>query len=290
MSGLPIPAGPTPDEAARAGGGLAALFARQARRYAFGDTSLRADTARELMASIAYTLDLWRRENGLPAGAPACADPDAALRQGEALAEQKLAQARTLLAAAAATAPSAVCAPYLETLRSIRDDFFRRYDPRYLAHLIPCSIDYPLCLPLPDDPPGAEYVCGYLQRIVLENRFLQRLGGAHAALMDRRVPGWRDLPVNLYGEASACAVGLALAGERAGTLSPSPETAGRVRGALRGLTLLRTHGALSAAAARVGRELSLSGPESAYLSAAADSLAPRAAAAGENSPAVFDLA
>lgn len=147
------------------------LLKQQAAKYCGMDsTSLPAETAQELLASLTYTLSAAANADGLTAENLLRSDLSAVLERGQAL----LAARRNSVYAAwnhVWTAPDLHNVYYVDTLKNI-GAFFDRYDLYYAAHQIPCSIDYPLLVPVSEQLQGISYIEAYLRQIQAENRFV----------------------------------------------------------------------------------------------------------------------
>lgn len=99
-----------------------------------------------------------------------------------------------------------------DTLESLHG-FRARYDHRFFAHEVPCDIDYPLAHPVPETRFGVDYVTEYLERLLIENDFMQRFELDRCkALLCRVHPEYRELIINLFEPIATNAIGLALAG------------------------------------------------------------------------------
>jgi hypothetical protein len=203
---------------------LRLLLAEQTRRYLSGtSTSIAVDTARELFQSLLYTLRLVFKETGRPLSSIASEDLPTLLRQGQRLLREKVQNARLLWRQACLTSSSINHLYYHETLEEIRQ-FFRRYDLYYFAHQIPCSIDYPLCVPVSEDEPGISYIERWLQKIILENQMLRCFPSENVKrLLIRINPDYQDEPLNLCEPPLVNAIGLALLGRPAFALEIQPE-------------------------------------------------------------------
>ena len=59
---------------------------------------------------------------------------------------------------------------YNDTLKEIKASF-KRYDYRFFAHKIECSIDYQLSNPVSESLCGIEYINEYLKSLLIENKF-----------------------------------------------------------------------------------------------------------------------
>ena len=255
-------AGPLgPEELAAFQERLWSLWAAQAARFTMGEsTSLPAETAAELLNSLCFTL---RVSPERPARIRQLLreDPEAALKAGQRRLEWQVRRGRALWEAACVTAPEEVSQSLTDTLRSM-GTFWKRYDLRYFAHQIPCEIDYPLFSPVSEERMGVEYVNEWLERLLLENRFLSRLD--HQGLtgvMEAVSPSFRTLPLNLFQNAAATAVGLTLLGRDPRGLDLGPEGRRAIGRKLRDITAPRRRQMLLAAAEDLWRRLGLTAPE-----------------------------
>lgn len=257
------------------------LLAKRTEAYtAMDSSSVPVETARELFASLCFTLGLFLKESGSPAGRLVTDDLDELYRQGVRQIEEKLTYARKLHEAACLGAPAIENISFLDTLRNL-GTFFRRYDCRFFAHHIPCSIDYQLCRAVPDEPGGVEYVTEYLRRLIIENDFLRRFDRERVErLLMSSCNDYRGLLINLYEPAAANAIGLTLAGGDLFSLDVSDRDRAHLAALFASLPESRAKEALRDAAARLCYTLQIRDSAARdYLAAAAVSLYPRIAAA-----------
>lgn len=150
------------------------LLADQCRRYTGGESSsVRAETAEELTASMLFTLGVWLK---------GYVSPDEALK---ALTQIPVAEGFQLglLRVRAKVRSTRRFHAYMEKrMLPIKNDiyrdtffqgidgFFKRYDPEYSGHLIHITADYPLTF-WPSGLEGIEFIEAYLQGADDENRF-----------------------------------------------------------------------------------------------------------------------
>ncbi len=123
-----------------------------------GDTSIRTETARELLTSLEYTMNL--------APGP---DPARSFENGLAILKGKERAAWDLLRLVRATAPEDVC--FFEALGEL-ETFLRGYEPALFAHFCPSPPDYGPLLPVPGNIKGIDYCLLFLDRLWLENQLL----------------------------------------------------------------------------------------------------------------------
>lgn len=184
------------------------LLERQVRFYTMGDAeSVPLETAQALLCSIRFCIETHL----LVSGKAIREHPLLPLFEGGQRDVWRLTEeGKALLRKAAKSDPGYGNLAYRDTLEAL-EGFFRAYDLRFFAHDIPCPIDYPLCLPLPEMLAGIRYIGGYLDRLILENRFCGCFSRSDALrLFAARIPLYRALVINLFEPVFACALGLSL--------------------------------------------------------------------------------
>lgn len=261
---------------------LYALLEERIRRFTMGDsTSLPVDTARRLLESILYCLDLNRRfpSRDVPQDAPLKARWQAGVVQAKRLA----ARAKLLLRQAQSTPPPLINTAYGDTLAAL-PAFFSAYDADFFAQEIPCSFDYPLCQPVSDSRLGAEYILDYLRRLLAENALLRALPqDALSALYAGYYIDYTDLLVNLYLPAAEMATLCALAKKPVTVLALSKEELSAVGALLSSKSEREARGAIDCAADCALKQLNQRGTyPTLILHAAAGDLLVRLRAAGES--------
>ena len=142
---------------------------------------------------------------------------------------QKAALAHVLWKWATAMQPPPKHCFLQDTLHSLRD-FPARYDWRFFAQEIPCSIDYQLFLPVPETLVGVDYVLEWLRRLCIELDILSRFDAAavHTVLSEFR-PDYQTLCINLLELPLSHAIALAALGEDARLLPLSPPQRQRLK-------------------------------------------------------------
>ena len=172
------------------------LLEERIRRYTMGDsTSVPEDTARRLLESILYCLELNRRYPApdVPRESPLKDRWTAGVHQTKRICRR----AEFLLKQVQRTPPPLVNTAYCDTLEAL-PAFFRAYDADFFAQEIPCSFDYPLCQPVSESLLGAQYILDYLRSLLTENMFLRAFSQESLrALYERYYIDYVDLLVNL---------------------------------------------------------------------------------------------
>lgn len=246
---------------------LYALLARRVGLYTGLDhSSVPTALAEELFASAAFTL-----EQG--AGAPGRLDEQ--FEAGLAATRHKLEYGKKLWQAVRDGLPQIENASLRSTVKSM-GNFWRRYDYRFFAHQIPCDMDYQLCRPVADTLRGVDYVNTYLERLWLEDDFLNRFDPRYVkGLLTAYCGDYRGLLINLYEPVAVNALGLALTGGDISRLNISPgqrEELGCILGRA-------APEGLAAAAEKLSALLDLRPKAGEYLGELAAGLAPRVRAA-----------
>ena len=254
------------------------LLGRQAKKYlACESTSLPSKTAQELLRSLLYTLRLALSETGRPEDALLTCDLGELLTLGQDLVQKKLADARRLWEQACLASPEIPNRFHQETLIEL-GRFFKRYDPWYFAHQIPCSLDYPLCIPVPEELQGVSYVEVWLRRVLSEHWLLSRFPAqAVLRLLAASVPDLREYPLNLCEQPVVTAAGLALLHRPVLPLDLSDGDCVQLAAVLRGCGDWTA--AWSGAADRTAAELCAPQEAAEYLRAILDCARPRLGAA-----------
>lgn len=256
---------------------LMLLLSKQAARYTTGDSSsVREETARELLVSIRFTLELYLRESGLPVSSLVAADLNDIFPLGIGMIEKALGTFERLYQAACLGAPDIENLSYRDTLSSL-GTFRRRYDYRLFAHAVPCDIDYQLCRPVPENLLGVEYVNEYLRRIIIENGFLRRFPkGRVTELLESYCFDYNGLLINLYEPVATNALGLTLLERGASTLDIPDEACKHIADVLSPLSENARRNALVEAADRLCGFLGIRDAAARdYLARTAEALCPR---------------
>lgn len=256
---------------------LLRLLALQTARLTGGDSSsIREETARELLTSVCFTLGLYLRESGNPPSLLVSADLGELFALGLKTLENRLGRFDRLYETACLGAPDLGNRSFRDTLASL-GTFRRRYDYRLFAHLIPCDIDYQLCQPVPETRLGVEYVNDYLLRVILESDFIRRFPkSAVVGLLRSYCPDYRDLLINLFEPVAVNALGLSLLGEDPLSLDIAPADSERLACLLSPLTDAGIAAALRDAAEKLCRSLNIRDASAReYLTRTAEALRPR---------------
>lgn len=190
------------------------LLSRQARDYTLGDSSsLPAEVAEELFRSILYTLRRDLTARGETLLLLEVQDEGELYARAVKRLERDIAQTKALYEAVNSYTPVLEHIALRDTLRNLGIGL-ARYDYHHFAHVPPGEIDYQLCLPVPDELLGIDYVREYLHRLMRESMALSRFDrGECIRFMQRRFPDYRELLINLFEPVMTCGLGRVLTGE-----------------------------------------------------------------------------
>ncbi|MEG1191038.1 MAG: DUF6179 domain-containing protein [Oscillospiraceae bacterium] len=256
------------------------LLSRRTALYTGGDSSsVPVETAGELLSSICFLLQLYQKESGASLTELAHSDAEESFTLALRNVEAAIENGKQLYKAAFALVPEVKSMTLDDTIRAL-GVFFKKYDYRYLAHQIPCDINYSLCLPVPQALQGVEYVNEYLRRLIIENQLVRSFHKEEVSrLLSVYCPDYMELLVNIFEPVFTNALGLALLGHQALSLNISADEQRELAAQLSPLSPAARNSALTDAASALAQQLNLSAPAKAYLLQAAQSLSPRIAAA-----------
>lgn len=253
------------------------LLGKQTQRYTMEESSsVRVETAQELLSSLLYCIRLSlegaenRRETLL------CGGYESLVRAGLGIVDGQVQEGLRRYQAVCSHPPGVTNRAYRETVENMID-FFRRYDPQFFAHVVSCSIDYPLFLPVSEQLQGISYLNAYLERLMLENQLLRRFQrGPLRALLQAAYVDYEDLLVNLYEPVFQNGIGLALLHRDVTELTVTQAEQNELYAQLEGCNQAQRGAALQGAAEALSEALGMDTPEERrYLSRCAETLLPR---------------
>jgi len=205
-----------------------ALLAYKSEKYNGGESSsIRIETAESIMKSNYYTIGLYLKS--LP-------DPDCAVKELKTTAIPEIyKEGRKLINTRFSAAKhlyrqvqkNKIITPNYTYNATLSDEgiglFFDSYDPDYVAHEVPASIDYQLCNPV-TDLAGVEFIQKYLTNIILENEFCRNFpaGDIHHLLCGYD-NGYKDLLINIFEQVLTASLGCSLANRSVGKLGVCAE-------------------------------------------------------------------
>jgi len=147
------------------------LLHRQMRKYSGCDsTSVTVDKARTLLESLMYTIET-AMENGVSKDEILYGDVSEIIDKGQKTLFEKKKSAKFELKLLYDEKPDFGNIFFEDTLSNLFL-FFKNYDIYYQAQDIPCSIDYWLLNPVPEEIKGISYIEEYIKRLQIENDFI----------------------------------------------------------------------------------------------------------------------
>ena len=133
-------------------------------RHMGSSSSVPAELAQALLGSIDYTL----RQSG---GTPTNENVEASLRLGQAVLEEKITKAQSMLRLVIATAPTWQTECRRDALRCLRH-FLDTYDHLHLAHKGPDDLFYPILIAPPEGIQGIDCCLFMLNILWIENQIM----------------------------------------------------------------------------------------------------------------------
>lgn len=204
------------------------LLAYKTERYNMGESSsIRVETAENIMKSILYTIGLYLKS---------LKDPDQVVAElksekiselyerGRKLIYSRFEEGKDIYERVQGNKTITLNYSYNSTLsKNGIGVFFKSYDAEYEAHDIPASIDYQLCYPV-DDLAGIEFIQKYLENLYLENEFCLNFEKEDIHhLLYGYDKGYKDLLINIFEQVLTAALACSLANRSIRKLSISEE-------------------------------------------------------------------
>ena len=139
-------------------------------------------------------------------------DLDQVIQRGLERVNQQVQEGLKLYQYVCAHPPVVTNRAYRETVANMLA-FFRTYQPQFMPHMIGCTIDYQLFLPVREGLEGILFLNGYLTHLAAENRLLNCFDrGAVECVLNAASPDYEDLLLNLYQPVFQNALGRCLLG------------------------------------------------------------------------------
>jgi hypothetical protein len=198
------------------------FLGKHTERYTMGDsTSIPIETAEELLNSICFLLGLQLR--GLMNVDEVLIEEDISdlLKASWSKIDFLMEQGKKLLEAVRKSSPNIENISYNDTLGEI-GKFFKKYDYRFFAHKIDCSIDYQLSNPISEKLQGVEYINEYLKALLIENEFCICFDKDNIIyILNSYCSDYKELLINIFEPIVTNAIGLDILGENISTLEIS---------------------------------------------------------------------
>lgn len=164
-------------------------------------SSVRIETAEQLMLSVCYTLGLFlKHQSTIKESINLIKEKELKylFAEGERLLKIKVDECFGLLDAARETRLKTENYAYIDTIDYGIPLFFKAYDIRFASHETPGSIDYPLAIDVANLI-GVEYIEEYLNKIILENKFCSYFDAAEIeALLKGFNKSYSHMLINIF--------------------------------------------------------------------------------------------
>jgi hypothetical protein len=232
-----------------------------------GSTSVKVETAQNLLMSLLYCIDACCMSFGSP---DQCLNQLKSTRlqviyeQGLHLVQSRVQAAKTLLDDVKSNRIQTSLVAYNSTIDHALPDFFAQYDVRFNAHDTMADIDYPLASD-DLDMKGIFYIQQYLEKLKMENQFCMAFTGQE---IDRLLENYGrvyrihypEFLLNIFEITLTNAVFSVMLGNSAGKLTITASACDALRQKLAKLDAREIPLALNQAAARLIEELEITGP------------------------------
>jgi Family of unknown function (DUF6179) len=190
------------------------LLSKHTERYTMGDsTSVPIEVAEELLNSICFSIGLELQGLNNPKEVLIGEDVSHLLKDSWSKIDSMIEMGKKLLGEVKENSPNIENISYNDTLNEI-GEFFKRYDYRFFAHKIDCSIDYQLSNPVSEKLQGIEYINEYLKSLLTENEFCKSFDKDKVIyILNSYCPDYKGLLINIFEPILTNAVGLDILGE-----------------------------------------------------------------------------
>ena len=189
------------------------LLGKWTERYTMGDsTSVPIEVAEELLKSICFSLGLELKKLKDPIKSLMEKDLIDLLKDSWEIIESMIVIGKNLLEDVLKNSSNIGNISYNDTLKEIKSSF-KRYDYRFFAHKIECSIDYQLSNPVSESLCGIEYINEYLKSLLIENKFCKAFHRDKIInILNGYCKDYKGLLINIFEPILTNAIGLEILG------------------------------------------------------------------------------
>ncbi|ADL53328.1 DUF6179 domain-containing protein [Clostridium cellulovorans] len=190
------------------------LLGKRTERYTMGDsTSIPVEIAEELLNSIFFSLELELRELTNVSEVLIEKDINDLLEASWNKITSLIDEGKNLLELVKKSSTDVENISYNDTLNEI-GKFFYKYNYRFFAHKIDCSIDYQLSNPISEKFQGIEYINEYLKALLIENEFCRCFDKDNISyILNRQSSDYKELLINIFDPILTNSIGLNILGE-----------------------------------------------------------------------------
>ncbi|WP_346879930.1 DUF6179 domain-containing protein [Clostridium sp. UBA3061] len=228
------------------------LLGKHTKRYTMGDsTSVPIEIAEELLNSICFSLGLELRELMNAKEVLMEEDISDLLKASWSKIASLMERGKNLLEEVRKSSPNIENISYKDTINEI-DKFFSKYDYRFFAHKIDCSIDYQLSNAISEKLQGIEYINEYLKALLIENEFCICFDKDNIIyILNSYCDDYKELLINIFEPILTNAIGLDILGRDILTLEISALQRETLLGIFRNLSKIEILVKLKSSAKRV---------------------------------------
>lgn len=189
------------------------FLGKHTERYTMGDsTSVPIEIAEELLNSICFSLGLELRELMNAKELLMEEDISDLLKASWSKIASLMESGKKLLEEVRKSSSNIENISYKDTLNEI-DKFFKKYDYRFFAHKIDCSIDYQLSNAISEKLQGIEYINEYLKALLIENQFCICFDKDNIIyILNSYCSDYKELLINIFEPILTNAIGLDILG------------------------------------------------------------------------------
>lgn len=189
------------------------LLSKHTERYTMGDsTSVPIEVAEELLNSICFSIELELRGLNKQKEVLLGEDISDLLKASWSKIDSMIEVGKKLVEEVKENSPHIENISYNDTLKDI-EEFFKKYDYRFFAHKIDCSIDYQLSNPVSEKLQGIEYINEYLKSLLIENEFCKHFDKDNViCILNSYCLDYKGLLINIFEPILTNAVGLYILG------------------------------------------------------------------------------
>lgn len=249
------------------------LLKWQAKKYNGTDsTSMPIERARDLLESLIYTFSVVAEEDKISADTLLQKDFEEVIKRGQAILDDKRKNLHHKLAKLCLEAPDISNAYYIDTIKNL-GVFFKKYDIYYEAHQIPCSIDYLLLSPIPEDIKGISFIEEYISCIETENQFINCFElKTVIGLLQKVIPDYKEEYANLCEPVFISAVGRMILGYKTDSLDIAQEDVLLLNNCLKDKSKEELFALITSAVEMLCREIGFDKDKASYFAETVNSL------------------
>lgn len=200
------------------------LLQRQVQHYTMAESSsVPVEVAQELLKGVNYLLGQGLQGAEERQAQLLYGDLDAIVQRGLERVNRQVQEGLKLYQYVCSHPPVVTNRAYRETVANILA-FFRTYQPQFTPHVVSCTIDYQLFLPVSEGLEGVSFLNRYLTHLAAEDQLLNCFPrGAVECVLNAASPDYEDLLLNLYQPVFQNALGRCLLGRDVLELSITAE-------------------------------------------------------------------